>query len=167
MRYDFACDTCEHVFEHICTISEYKDVLACPKCGSDATRRYFTIYQSNAIMGAPTVVFKDQDGKIHFPGSASEPTPAGFQRIELCTMKERRAFAAQQDSVAKEQWERRMSGEKEHYDRVLHENRAELSSTLKTNYGRDFFRVAVEQNNERLRKRYSGYTPGCRFDITE
>lgn len=36
MRYDFKCESCQHVQEVVCLMSQKPDVLACAKCAGEA-----------------------------------------------------------------------------------------------------------------------------------
>jgi hypothetical protein len=73
------CDECGKKLE----IGDY------PFCGPSG---HATIHSRNAVVAAPTVVFRNAKGEYRFPGRDTDKPPRGFQRVELSTQRSRDRF---------------------------------------------------------------------------
>ncbi len=66
------------------------------------------IWNRDAQVAAPTVVFRNKNGKYRFPGRSNAPTPKGYQRIELSTQRARdkfeREYGAIETAKLRENW---------------------------------------------------------------
>jgi putative FmdB family regulatory protein len=63
-RYDYKCQTCNHVHEHICRMSAVTQTNLCPRCG----------HQSNKLISIPLPpVFKGGNPTSNF-GKTYPPT---------------------------------------------------------------------------------------------
>ena len=141
---DTKCSKCGHVMQ----VGDW------PFCGENG---HESTYSLNAQRFDPVVVFQDANGNHRVPGRSDVPTPAGYQRVELKTLAEVRRFerevgvksyqrhelAAAKDSAACEAARAKLRGE-------LRMDMQQMSEK-----GRDFARFAMQQTNDRPRKRYS------------
>ena len=68
------------------------EVGSWPFCGPDGHPRADGRDAQGFI---PPVVFRNPDGEVLFPGRSDEPTPAGYERVELRTVRDIRRFERQ------------------------------------------------------------------------
>src|SRR4030095_5220433 len=66
------------------------------------------VFNRDAQIAAPTVVFRNKSGKYKFPGRSNAPTPKGYERVELNTQRAKdkfeREFGARETAKLKENW---------------------------------------------------------------
>lgn len=163
-RYDFACPA-GHFTEQFFLLAEYRDEIPCPRCGDTATRQYTFSNSHDGEFSEPIVVHRDAQGNYRIPGASDAVAPAGFERVELRTMREVRRV--QQDIGQQEhrKFEDIRARRREASLEQERERRAELATQLKSNLGREFFRIAVEAANHRRRETFDPQT--CYFEVTE
>lgn len=102
--YDFECPD-GHVTEHF--LSKFTERVRCgflidcgtmgvEPCRREGENRPSFWYSSNVPRLAqsfnPVVIHRDAAGNVRFPGNANAPVPEGFQKVELATVAQVRAF---------------------------------------------------------------------------
>lgn len=58
-----------------------------------------SIYESNAQRFDPIILHKSATGEYSFPGHSSDPTPAGFERIEIKNMRQAEHYTREINSI--------------------------------------------------------------------
>jgi putative FmdB family regulatory protein len=157
--YNFLCPQ-GHEFESYAQISE--ETLPCRSCGEPAERQFSFGRGRPAQTFDPVVIHRDKEGNISYPGRANEPPPPGYERVELRTIDEVRKFEASVNSQEYERWQRRQEPLLEMQEQADHDRRSELFSQVRTEFGRNLLRTAIEQANSRPRR---GFQPGFRIKI--
>jgi hypothetical protein len=113
----------------------------------------------------PIVVFRDPEtGKYSYPGRSDEPTPSGYERVELHNIPEVRRFEAEINCEQQRQHEIRGIREELTFEPGRRERRAQLYKEMASmsNRGRDFARVAIEHANQERKPKYD---PGFRVEV--
>jgi hypothetical protein len=172
--FDWLCKS-GHYFEHALTLSEYRDIIPCQhknkrgkKCTKKATRQYFTQGQARAQRFDPIVVHVDKDGNTRFPGRSDAKMPAGYERLELRTISEARAFERRYCQKLRDEHEVRDNERRQQFAINQAESRAELRAAMQhmSPKGRDFAQFAMERNNAKTRPSYepNGYFECLEYD---
>lgn len=120
-----------------------------PFCGRKGGHE--SIFKRWASPFDPVVIHKDASGNVRYPGRADAPAPKGFERVELRTVAEVRDF---ERSVGRREAARHDAAqvrEELAFAQQVKHNRADLFQAMArmSNHGRDFARIAIEQNNRR------------------
>lgn len=174
--FDWLCPS-GHYFEHVLTLSAYRDIIPCQhknkrgkKCTKKATRQYFTQGQARAQRFDPIVVHVDQEGNTRFPGRSDAKMPAGYQRVELRTISEARAFERRYNQRLRDEHEVRDNTRREQFSINQTQNRSELRDAMRhmSSKGKDFAQFAMEMNNRKTRPAYDprGYFEALEFDAS-
>jgi hypothetical protein len=113
----------------------------------------------------PVVIFKDKKtGKFIFPGRTDKPTPEGCERIELRNAPEVRKFEREFNENSLREREIRDIRDELTWGSPRAIMRQELVTKMQSfsNFGRDFARFAIEQNN---RQKKAKYDPGFQVEV--
>lgn len=163
--YDYMCEQ-GHYTERFMKMSEMVSTATCAECGKEARRVFITLGQArDAQPIQPVVVYRKRDGGFIYPGDSGPRNYPDAERVELRTLGELRAVTREQDRQDRETWELTREAEEAHQGPLRRERRAQLMMSLNTNFGRDFLRVAIEQNEQRRGQRR--YSPGNFFEVAE
>lgn len=105
---DYDCHVCGHQIRDQ-LFMEVPDVYPCPQCGAAMDRAWYVLRrQSTQWSDADSVVvYKDASGQIRYPGRNDQPTPAGYERVQLRSLRE----------VDKFEREHNVVNERMHFDR--------------------------------------------------
>lgn len=161
-------------------ITPSRTIMICKHCGEKLLRSEFFLVRTNATVEvkcckckgiadtwteapqeraqatAPTVIHRNAQGEIRFPGRADAPLPAGFEKVELRTLKERDRFEREQNSRENRKQAEYRENRERMYSQVERQNRSDLRSRMASmsNLGRDFARLAMERSNNKPRPRF-------------
>src|SRR5512146_1364783 len=105
---DYRCASCGHeVLDKF--FMEVPDVYPCPQCGAAMDRAWYVLRGQRAPWSDAdsVVVFRDKDGGLRYPGRNDVPTPAGYERVVMRSLREVDKFERQHNVV----------NEAMHYDR--------------------------------------------------
>ena len=102
----------------------------------------------------PIVVHVAADGAVRFPASTDAPVPKGFEKKELRSIREIEQFERRVNLHLRAEAEQHAENEERHYSAVRESNRSDLRQRMQgmSQFGKDFARFAMEQNNNRKRK---------------
>lgn len=93
--YEYECtdDACHWIFEQVRRISEREDPPPCPKCAAPTARIYLpSRLYANACNIDPVVVHRAADGTYKMPGRSDAPVTAGYERVELRSIRDIERF---------------------------------------------------------------------------
>lgn len=130
---------------------------ACTKChqpvgiGMHFVCPHSSLTQSFAARFDPVVVHVDNTGKVSFPGRSDAKLPPGYERRELRTIQEVRAFQKEYNKRAGEEHEVRQGIKEAQFSENQARHRSDLRVAMMSmsRYGRDFARLAMEVNDKR------------------
>jgi hypothetical protein len=148
-------------------LSEYRDEIDCPRCGSKATRQYTFSNRHDGEFSDPVVVHRDAQGNYRIPGANDAKAPAGFERVELRSMREVRKVQGEIGQQEYRKYEDIHSRRRAAASENERERRANLAPQIKSNLGREFFRIAVEAANARGARHEQFDPQSAYFDIAE
>jgi putative FmdB family regulatory protein len=149
--YDFLCAQ-GHRFEAYAQISE--ETLPCRTCQQPAERQFSFGRGRPAQTFIPVVVHRDAEGNISYPGRSDEPAPPGYERVELRTIEDVRQFEKTVNEKDYREWSEKQEKLLEAQEQAEHDRRSELFSQVKTEFGRNLLRLAIERSNSRPRKKF-------------
>jgi len=151
-KYDFLCPT-HGVFEISCRLAEWSLEKPCPKCKKPSEQVHLPCESRNCEVPA-IVVHVAADGSVRFPAATDAPVPKGFEKKELRSIREIEQFERRVNLHLRAEAEQHAENEERHYSAVRESNRSDLRARMQSmsNFGRDFARFAMEQNNNRKRK---------------
>lgn len=114
----------------------------------------------------PVLIFKDAQGNVRFPGRNDAPTPEGFRRVELRTVREVRAFEREMNLKETARHDAAQGREDGFHSYLQGRNRAELRALMDrmSPAGREFAAVAMEESDRRQGQR-PAFDPGFRIDV--
>lgn len=157
----FRCDTCHR------KVSAWQDEVGPEACSEDngcqGTLQWYRVIYGQQPMGRdaqpfdPVTLFRDPnapEGEFRYPGWNDEPTPEGYERVEIRSIREwetvTRKMSAHGRSVAEKAYYER----KEAIDKVRAEQRAELRREMQHFDGpmRAFAEAALERSENRKRR---------------
>lgn len=163
---DYLCGTCsihiEDFFHHP------PDEIPCEAegCTGTAVRTFEPQFsmrrpRRDAQRFSPVVIHRDSAGNVRFPGAPDAAVPAGFEKVELRTVAEVRQFERGMDAKERARFESGQAREADFYAERQRRDRAELRVAMQrmTPYGRDFARVAMEENDRKDAGRKTSYDP--------
>lgn len=169
--YDFECED-GHYTEKFTRIADMPSEVICEheqdgqKCGKIAPRVFMSARQARDAQPIdPVIVYRKIDGGFIYPGDSKNRDYEGAVRMELRTLGEIRAVAREQDHLDRQHWEMTREAEEAQQGPLRKARRAELMDRLSSNFGKDFARVAIEQNE--MRRAGKRFTPGNFFEVTE
>jgi putative FmdB family regulatory protein len=163
--YDYRCVN-GHSTELFRRMTDMEDAIACPECGEKAEMIFITPTQfRDAQPIDPVVVYRKRDGGYIYPGDSGPRDYPDAVRVELRTLGDLRRVAQDQDRQDRETWEMSRQAEEAHHGPFRAARRAQLRADLRTNFGLDLLRTAIEQNDQRRDQRR--YTPGNFFEVAE
>lgn len=127
--YDFTCSSpsCLSVKEHFLSYSALSNPIPCHLCSSPTHYTPTFGRATDSQRFSPIVIHQDAHGNISYPGSSSDPTPAGYQRIEITSLRQADNFvsrvnneenARRRDNLYAEQsvWDQRTKERQERID---------------------------------------------------
>lgn len=122
----------------------------------NGTGEHGSVFEVNAQRFDPVVVFKSADGRVRTPGRSDAPTPEGFARVELKTVREIRAFERQMNMSEHSKHEASREKDSRACEAARTQLRGELRMAMQgmSNEGRDFARLAMERTNNRKKERF-------------
>ena len=156
--HDFSCG--EHTFERM--VVGGTEMVQC-SCGKSA-KLVFSPHRKQRNFDH-IVVFRDPEtGKYSYPGRSDEPTPSGYERVELHNIPEVRRFEAEVNRNEQRKQEIHRIREELTFEPGRRERRAQLSHEMASmsNRGRDFARIAIKHSDQ---KRKPKYEPGFRVEV--
>lgn len=147
------------------------ETTKCSNCGKEVQHGdwpycpHESTFSLNAQRFDPVVYFENADGKTRIPGRSDTPTPPGYQRVELKTLAEVRSFERRLGQRDYEQHEQSAARDSAACEVARTKLRRELRSEMErmSNEGRDFARYAIEQTNNRPRRRFD--PRGVRIEV--
>lgn len=161
-RYDFECSD-GHLFEAFLLLAEYKDEIPCQKSGCEKIARRQYLPSGYVAQGfEPIVIHRSADGTISVPAAPDAPLREGYTKVELRTLREVRQIEHEMNSHARMEHEASSERRENFAAQQARERRANLLTQMKTQFGRDFARVAMERNDSR---RGPAYEPGGYFEV--
>lgn len=124
--YDFDCG--KHRFEAFC--HQYTEELPCR--GEDRTcertaKVIFVAVRGHSWDGGvePVCIHRDpRTGDVRFPGRFDAPAPEGFERVELKTTEEKRAFCHDMDRSEFRRWEKSQEAQHAYFEARRRESRS-------------------------------------------
>ncbi len=131
---------CEHC-EKILKVGDY------PFCPHES------IYERNASVAPPTVVFRNAKGEYRFPGRDTDKPPRGFQRVELSTQRSRDRFEKEMNTRETEKLRNIEYEKREAYKRTvdLHMPRLlEIKRNSQSEHTKRFIDVCIADSERRL-----------------
>lgn len=161
-----------HVTEKLVNVNEkdWENQICSEDCNNVA-ERVFLSKRAQALHRLPITIYRNAQGEVRFPGSATEAIPEnykaqGFERVEMNfqqAKKFQKEFNEQErgrDSIKKEYMEYAESQEKA-------QNRSDLLHAMRgmSPIGREYAEHAIEQANKR--RDYNSSDPGFRIEILE
>ncbi len=167
VRHDFKCPA-GHIFE--ADVHWKAEFLPCRQDGCNETAHLVFLPRTfrNAQFAQPIVVFKNtKTGKFRFPGKADNPTPTGFERLEIRSVAEARKFEKHMNLKEKERYEQRKIMDEIEMAPVRDYMRAELRKKMEhfSPFGRAFAEAAIKETNERPRN--YNFDPGFRIEVLD
>lgn len=97
---DYDCRSCGHSIRDK-FFMEVPDVYPCPQCGAAMDRAWYVLRGQRAQWSDAdsVVVFRDKDGGLRYPGRNDVPTPAGYERVVMRSLREVDKFERQHHVV--------------------------------------------------------------------
>src|SRR6185312_3503440 len=129
--------------------------VKCGKC-TYVLDTYAPLFESAAQQADPTVIARGPNGEIRFLPRTDAPIPEGFMRQELRTLAEKDAFEREVNANERARHESYMENRDRAASMVQERNRSELRARMQhmSQFGKDFARTAIDQNNNRVRGRF-------------
>lgn len=100
-----------------------------------------------------TVYYKNAQGKIITPWTKDGRPPKGYQRVEARGGAELRRFEREMNQREKDRHDDHIERRERVYEPQIKAAREDLMRSLKTDFGRQLAREAIERNNQRSRTR--------------
>lgn len=161
--------------------------MKCPQCETDLNRNNSYVVRTNDETGLrcgscmylidydaplfdrnaqgfdPVVVHRGPNGEIRYPGRADAAVPEGYQKVELRTGSEVHAFEREVNAKECSRYERYQEGREAAFADIQGRNRSDLRASMRnmSEFGRDFARAAIEQNNQ---KTLGSFDPGFHLE---
>ncbi len=137
--------------------------VKCVKCKGIADT-WIDVHETHAQASEATVIHRSASGELRFPGRADAPVPAGFEKVELRTVRERDRFEREQNQTENRKHSDFMELRERSYAEVERRNRSDLRSEMArmSNLGRDFARLAMERSNQKPQPRFDA---GFHLDV--
>lgn len=133
---DYTCKGCHLVFEKFG--DAFVEGPECPECGGEGVWTPSFYYASRAAQAfVPVVIHQDASGNVRFPASASAPVPSGFQRVELTTTQQVRAFENRVNRDENEKLAKTDFARRSYMDGQIACNREALEAGVKVHLGGD------------------------------
>jgi hypothetical protein len=112
--------------------------MSCPTCGKELNFGDWPFCKGNpddhtptrqklAQEGAPTIVYKNAEGKLWFPQGEKAKPPSGYVRHELRTLQERDAFERDVDEKETQKLRDRIYRDRANWEEIMSRNRSELA----------------------------------------
>lgn len=116
-----------------------------PYCPHGSTRGTF------AAGFDPVVIHRDAQGNFRYPAHVNAPIPEGFQKVELRTTHEVRAFEAEVNQRERAKADMNLSQRESAFSLQQAARRRDLRSDMNhmSEQGRDFARLAMDRTNNR------------------
>jgi hypothetical protein len=110
-----------------------------------------SVYAQPAQHFDPVVIHKDAEGNVRFPGRADAAVPAGFEKVELRTVREVRQFEHMMNVRGRAESEQAAYNRTQTFDRESRVRRAELLQRMPglQPFSRDLAKVAMQQREMR------------------
>lgn len=141
---------------------ETQKISSCSDCGQPAGIGSYpfcphgNLSEAYAQRFAPVVVHVDATGNYRFPGRSDAKMPAGYEKVELRSLRDVRAFERQFNAKVKREFDQRHEVRQEQFEARQSELRSELRDAMAhmSRKGREFAQFAIDRNNQRARKSY-------------
>lgn len=124
-----------------------------PSC-QEVTLQTYTPERAKNWAIKPIVIHVGEDGKVRFPGDEHARVPKGFNRVELKSLSEIRAFEKEMNQKFSSEAARHHENEERHFEAVRAQLRGDLRQRMQTMsaFGRAFAQFCIDANNQRRRK---------------
>lgn len=141
----------------------------CGSCGQELEIGDFpfcphgSVFERNANF-SPIVIHQDAEGNVSFPGRSDVPPRPGYQRVELNTTAEVRAFERQYNQRMRAEHYAGREEKEQIESAITAQRRSDLRMAMQgmSRFGRDFARIAMEKSND---KRRGTFDPGFRVSV--
>lgn len=131
--------------------------MECRSCGNTLSIGdwpycpHSSIYAQSAQHFDPVVIHKDAEGNVRFPGRADAAVPAGFEKVELRTVREVRQFEHDMNVRGRAESEQAAYNRTQTFDREHRMRRSELAQRMPglSPFSRELAQVAMRQRDAR------------------
>lgn len=178
--FDFVCESCGYHDDHFYHASDQvPDSLACD-CGGVMRRTLdpnFTLRRPHSVF-RPIVVHRRLDPETgryiySYPGRPDDPTPEGYERVELCSLQQAERFCRDREQEVNEERQFYLEQEQAYWDERTKRRREEIRSRLKSigienskvfDLVRQYVDKRREEKRRQLKRRVNFYIQAIEFD---
>ncbi len=167
-RIDVACGACGHIAEVVRPLADWPATPACPACGAPTSQIHLP--PRTTWTADPVVVYRAPDGSYRFPGdtagaSAAAYSRIGYERLELRSAAEVRAFERSANAHERSHLARKIERQIELREAGEHARRSELHHLARSMspMGRALAAAAMARNDAKAKPRVQD--PGLHVDV--